>query len=323
MIWRNSTRKRYESLGYNFTKYGDDFYVKVEDLPEKSEMKITAICEYCGKEKEMTIHAYNSITKNKINKYRCRDCFKEQNSLKYSTVLSDAKNAGYEVLTKENEYVNGYTYIKYICPIHGEHEMRASNLHAGRKCPECRSDKSRRLFAFSPNEVYEKVTSLGGELLNKEDYVNLTTKNLDIICPRCKTAVFTTSLRNFCQHGGQSCPECYRKESIGERLVRQWLEKNKIYFIQEKWFPDCRDINPLPFDFYLPDKNTVIEFDGQQHFQETHYFSRYNSDDSITSYTQYHDSIKTDYCNSHNINLIRIPYTKINDIENILQEKIA
>lgn len=322
MIWRNSIRKRYTSLGYNFTHYGDEFYVKVEDLPEKSEMKITAICEHCGKEKEMTIHAYNSITKNKTNKYRCRDCFIEQTSLKYNDILEDAKSAGYELLTKENEYVNGYTMIKYICPIHGTQEMRASNLHNGRRCPICKSDNARKRYAFSSDEVYKKVEEFGGKLLNKEDYINQGIKNLKILCPRCNEKIFTTSLKHFCQHGGQTCPECYRKESVGERRIRQWVEQNKINFIQEKWFPDCRDINPLPFDFYLPDNNKIIEFDGQQHFKETHYFTHYNSDRSITSYTQYHDSIKTKYCNSHNIDLIRIPYTQINNIENILQEKI-
>lgn len=323
LIWRNSIRKRYEALGYKFTNYGDEFDVDINDIPKRSEIKITGICEYCGKEKEMTMSAYNSVTKDGTKKYRCRECYKKQKLLKYEDVLRDIDELGYKILTTEKEYVNSDTRIRYICPIHGEKEMRASNLHAGKKCPECGRISARKIFAFSSDEVYSKVDKLGGKLLNKDDYINQDIKNLKILCPRCHKNILITSLKHFRQHGGQACSECYRKESVGERRIRQWLETNNIDFIQEKWFEDCRDVNPLPFDFYLPDKNIIIEFDGQQHFEETHFFSLRNSEIPVTEYVQYHDAIKTDYCNSHGINLIRIPYTQIKEIENILQEKIA
>lgn len=99
-----------------------------------------------------------------------------------------------------------------------------------------------------------------------------------------------------------------------------------FHLYPQKWFPDCRDINPLPFDFYLPNKNILIEFDGEQHFKEKHFFSRSGTlgtqFDSLTSYIQYHDTIKTKYCKIHNIPLIRIPYTEINNIDKILEEKL-
>lgn len=40
-------------------------------------------------------------------------------------------------------------------------------------------------------------------------------------------------------------------ESKGERQIKEFLLNNSINFIQEKRFEDCRDKNPLPFDFYL------------------------------------------------------------------------
>ena len=33
---------------------------------------------------------------------------------------------------------------------------------------------------------------------------------------------------------------------------------------------------------------------------------------------QYHDKLKDEYCRDNNIRLIRIPYTQINEIEEIL-----
>lgn len=325
MIWRNSNKKRYELLGYTFTKYGDSFWVKIEDLPKRSEVIITAVCEFGGEEKEMSFKDYNHITNDGSKPYKCRECFINEKILKYEDVKREVEKAGYVLVTEENEYVNGKTYIEYICPKHGKHKMKASNFYNGKRCPDCHKDVMRDTFSFSSEEVYQKIIELGGELLNKEDYINQDIKNLKILCPRCKEHIFTTSLKHFRQHGGQVCEDCRRKESIGERKIRQWLEKNNIEFIQEKWFSDCRDINPLPFDFYLPQKNILIEFDGKQHFEETHFFSfrRINNKfNTITSYTKYHDFIKTEYCNKNNIILLRIPYTEINNIDKILNEKI-
>jgi len=47
------------------------------------------------------------------------------------------------------------------------------------------------------------------------------------------------------------------------------LIKNNINFISQYKFKDCifPDTKyPAIFDFYLPDKNICIEYDGEQHF---------------------------------------------------------
>lgn len=323
MSWKNSTRKRYEKLGYIFTKYNDLFDVKISDMPPFSEVKITAICEDCGSEKEMTLHNYNYITKKQSKPYVCRNCFLDKKIIKYEDIYNDVNSAGYILLTTKDAYKNGTTMIRYVCPKHGEQKMRASNFHNGKRCRYCCFESAHNKYSFTPDEVYKKVFDLGGELLNKEDYINQDEKNLKIICPRCHKNILTTSLKHFQQHGGQSCNKCYKKESVGERRIRQWLEAHEFTFEQEKWFDDCRDNKPLPFDFYLQDLNTIIEFDGKQHFEENHFFTHINNfDNSVTSYTQYHDQIKDSYCTNNHINLIRIPYTQINNIEKILEEKL-
>lgn len=89
---------------------------------------------------------------------------------------------------------------------------------------------------------------------------------------------------------------------------------NEIDFEQEKRFYDCRDVKPLPFDFYLPQYNLIIEFDGQQHFREV-----YNRDFETT---KKHDEIKNKYCEDNDIDLLRIPYWDGNDIEKIISTKL-
>lgn len=221
----------------------------------------------------------------------------------------------YLLISKKSDILNNTTCIKYACPIHGEQSMRVHNLISGRGCTKCAENMKREKLNLSLDEVEKRINNCGGILLNKKDYVNSNVKNLKVLCPECKMP-FITSLQKFTQHGNQVCSKCSNKESVGEKKIRHYLEDNGIKFIPQKWFKDCRDINPLPFDFYLPEKNIIIEFDGKQHFGETNYFSY--SYEKIKN----HDEIKNAYCKRNNIKMIRIPYWNYNNIENILQQKI-
>lgn len=316
--WSTSNKCWYESKGYVFTSYKDVFKVNVLDLPHNSGEHIGVICDCCNEKFYITYHGYCK----KHDKYDhdiddfCDECKKKIRIYNlYSKAIEACNKKGYKLLSDKSDIKNNVTYVKYLCKHHGEQSMRISNLISGRNCPQCKIDAAREKYKINPDEVEKRVCKCGGELINKNDYKNQYEKNLIILCPRCKNA-FTTSLVLFTQHGGQVCKECYSSESIGEMKIRKYLEENKILFQQEKWFPDCRDVNPLPFDFYLLELNTIIEFDGRQHFEETNHFTY-----SFQTVKK-HDNIKNNYCLINNINLIRIPYTEINHISEILNEKL-
>lgn len=94
--------------------------------------------------------------------------------------------------------------------------------------------------------------------------------------------------------------------SGGEKYIETILDEFKINYIPQKRFKDCKRIKPLPFDFYLPDKNTCIEYDGRQHEIPIEHFGGEKSFKD----RQENDRIKNEYCRKNNITLIRIPYTK-------------
>jgi very-short-patch-repair endonuclease len=75
-------------------------------------------------------------------------------------------------------------------------------------------------------------------------------------------------------------------------------------------------------DFFLPEKNICIEYDGIQHFEPR---SRFGGDKEF-EIQKVRDSRKNDYCNKKNIRLIRISYkdySKLNTILNtVLNENI-
>ena len=69
---------------------------------------------------------------------------------------------------------------------------------------------------------------------------------------------------------GYGCPEC--NESKGEKQVGLWLRQHDIMYVSQKRFDDCCDKKSLPFDFYLPNYNTCIEYQGKQHYESIEYF---------------------------------------------------
>lgn len=77
------------------------------------------------------------------------------------------------------------------------------------------------------------------------------------------------------------------------------------------------------FDFYLPDYNILIEYDGEQHFKPVDFASKgLEWATKIFEYNQIKDKIKNDYCKDNNIRLIRIPYWDFDNIETILASEI-
>lgn len=104
--------------------------------------------------------------------------------------------------------------------------------------------------------------------------------------------------------------------SKGENKINQLLRENSIRYQTQKTFEDC--VNPhtntkLRFDFYLPDYNCCIEYDGEQHYKTKISSYSYFTEEALSK-IKYRDKIKDNYCLSHSIRLIRIPYTEYNNL---------
>lgn len=73
------------------------------------------------------------------------------------------------------------------------------------------------------------------------------------------------------------------------------------------------------YDFYLPDYNLMIEYDGEQHFFPVN-FGKWDELELQRQFKkiQEHDKIKTQYCRDNYINLLRIPYWEKQNIKAII-----
>lgn len=111
--------------------------------------------------------------------------------------------------------------------------------------------------------------------------------------------------------------DCFRNRSTGESIVDFLLSKHNIPHTSEYVFEDLfgEGGGLLRYDFAVLENNKVkalIEFDGQQHYQNAG--SYYNP----TGKVQVHDNLKDAYAAEHNIPLLRIPFNKAPQAEEII-----
>lgn len=219
------------------------------------------------------------------------------NKYDYSLIISDFKN---------------FDEVKILCKKHGEFIQSWSNhVHKLNGCPKCKKHKKvisldeikNRILKFNTNYEYDWDSFIG--------YF----KKIDIKCN--KHGWFKQQISNHLF--GQGCPKC--NNSNGENNIEIYLKENNIQYETQKTFNNC--LNPktnhkLKFDFYIPLFNLCIEYDGELHYKSLKHFGG----DEGLKYIKYKDKIKTKYCKENNIKLLRIPYTKINKINQILIKNI-
>jgi len=201
------------------------------------------------------------------------------------------------------EYKNSRTKIKIICPIHGIFEQTPTLHKRGHGCNNCKS-LEQESFIEQSNLVHNFKYDYS--LVN---YVNWKTK-IKIICPI--HGIFEQRPNNH-KDLKQGCPYC--NESHGEQEILKYLNEKNIDYIRQYKYKNCKNILSLPFDFYLPEYNICIEFDGEQHFRE---HKIWGNDKLIK--TKINDKIKNEYCLNNNIRLIRIKFDEnINEKLNLIK----
>lgn len=192
-------------------------------------------------------------------------------------------------------------------------------------CNHCK-----RTFNKQPGNIYNKKANTicpycgdNGAPILQEDFQQLMEKNNLIdykilsytaITKRVKFQhscgfVFTQVGSNFLKSKG--CPKCFKTHSKGEIKIENWLVKNNIKYIYE--YP-IKDINNYSYDFYLPEYNIFIEYQGQQHYFPVDYFGG----EKKFQQQLLHDKNKVEYAQKNNYQLIIIPYTDYNNIESYL-----
>ena len=180
----------------------------------------------------------------------------------------------------------------------------------GRGCPECANNHKRTIEGFK-----EEVRLKFGDrytILTEKYETNLSP--IQVQCNNCNNTFKAYPVKLL---AGRSCPYCCnRNNSLGRKTIENYLLDKKIEFIPEYSFENCKgqsNKRNLLFDFYIPEKNLIIEYDGEFHYINKMENQRFNEQ-------QANDKIKDEYCRINNINLLRIPYWYLNKITSTLHK---
>ena len=253
----------------------------------KSKIKVKIICPEHGE--------FEQTPSGHLNGDGCPNCGGvaklTNNSFISKSIIIHKNKYDYSLI----KYINNKFKVKIICPIHGEFEQRPDHHLFGKGCPNC----SNRI---TTTEFINRAILNHGD---KYDYslVNYIDNRLKvkIICP-----IHGEFEQVAYSHiHGNGCKKC--KASKGEKIIIDFLKRENILFTTQKKFSECRDINELPFDFYLPDYNTCIEFHGKQHYEFIKHFhkNKINFNKQLNR-----DKIKFEYCENSQIRLLVIKYNE-------------
>ena len=101
--------------------------------------------------------------------------------------------------------------------------------------------------------------------------------------------------------------------SQGEKKIISILRAAGIQFEREKSFGEAVRVANCRFDFYLPEKNILLECNGIQHYEYNTFFFKKKSD---FTKAQERDRMKISAALSMGIPLYCIPYWELDNIKN-------
>ncbi len=167
---------------------------------------------------------------------------------------------------------------------------------------------------LSQEDFLNKVKKVHGD---KYDYTNTIyikhKEKIEVFCKKDGHGKYSLTANHHLK--GVGCPKC--KESKGESKIRLFLKAKNILFETQKMFMTLNNKKSRPkFDFYLPDYNICIEYDGKQHFEPIDAWGGYEEFLKIVK----RDKIKNKFCEENNVRLLRISYLDYENIQKIIME---
>ena len=182
--------------------------------------------------------------------------------------------------------------------------MRPANHLNGQGCPKC-GNLNKGIYQKSNTQDFIKKSKIVHG--DKYDYSKVEYKNnrikVTIICPLHGEF----SQKPLDHLHGSGCPECGKKFGIAEKQVLKALREkyeNVEYQYPPKWLKS--KTSPQTIDFYLPEYNIGIEYQGRQHFYSN---KKFGGDDEFEKILK-RDKRKFELCSNNEVKLFYISFEK-------------
>jgi very-short-patch-repair endonuclease len=284
--------------------HGDKYDYSLVNYQEAGE-KIKIICPIHG--------VFKQSVDSHINGRGCRKCGIETRSVKNTFTESDFLKRANKIYGEAFDYsasvFSGWRNdLTIICKQHGPFNL-SPYYHTTIKqgCPVC-SGK-----VITTAEFKKRAKEVHGNLY---DYSKVRYRLTNIkVAIKCKKHGFFEQSPGT-HLAGSGCPSC--NASKGERRINQYLAKTGLFYEVQKRFPKLRIKFLLAFDFFVPEENLLIEYDGAQHFIPV---KKWGGEKNLQG-IQHRDSLKEKFAKKYGYRLLRINYTQFEKIEEILSRHI-
>ena len=265
-------------------------------------------CPYCRKTK---VHPKDSFAQWGINTFG-KDFLTKYWSPKNTLnpwKLAPQSNKKIWILCQEKDYHND----------DGGYSTTCDHFYKGVRCGYCANRKVHPKDSFG--YLYPQRAKYWSDNNDKSPF-EVAPKSNDkykFICQECGEEFETSPNTSVLKNRSVKCKNC--NSSKGEQRIKEWLIDNNIKFEQQKTFKYLIGAGNglLSYDFYLPQYNLLIEYQGKQHEKFVERFHKSEEDFIIQ---KEHDRRKKKYTKDNNIELLEIWYYDYENIEKVLDNII-
>lgn len=213
-----------------------------------------------------------------------------------------------------DEYINSRTPIrvKHLDCGNIYYAIPRDIIRGKNRCSKC----YQKNISVRYRQTEDTVISLANSILGDEylilscDFKKVGTKFSYYLTIKHLTCgkVYTTR-QDHITSDKRKCSCTRNVKSVGENLLSEYFDKNSIEFCHPKLFDDLADKQKLHYDFYLPNFNVLVEYQGMQHYYKNHQITRKGrSAYDVWNLQIKHDNMKRKYAHDNGYVLIEVPY---------------
>lgn len=285
--WSTLNKKHFESKGYIYTKIGDEFEVRIEDLSKGSNVYVDVQCDNCkrylppirwpdylkcvkddGKYYCNRCNRYNIKTSLRLNSISfeqwCIEHERQDVLERWDYDLNIDKN-GNIIKPSDASYgskgINGKGYW-FKCLSHPFHKPEQKDINS------FTNGQNGSINCIQCNCISTTHPHILKYLKNKEDGLKYSAYKREPVLLRCPDCGYEKERKIILliKHGF-GCPKCSDGKSYPERFIFSFLEYLNIDFIPQLSRRNMSWCDGYRYDFYIPIFNCIIETHGIQHYQ--------------------------------------------------------
>ena len=185
-------------------------------------------------------------------------------------------------------------------------------------CPKCGKEKAIKGETKTLEQFKKELKEINPSLKVIGKYVNTHTK-IKCLCTNCNHD-FESYPSNLLNRTS-GCPRCNMSNS--ERMMLQTLDDLNIHYFPQYSINDCKFVKALKFDAFDVENNIAFEYNGEQHYYPIDFGGKGEEyAQELFKLTCDRDKAKQNYCESHHIPLIIIPYWEKENMKLYIKSEI-